>query len=93
MNWDECLFVFVMMTYVRSRGPLPPGEGARSAGEGDPTEIFGLPSPGLRPPSPGGRGRTPVVVTVIADYYKLQPDCRKFVRVLKYPHHFGRSSF
>src|SRR5262249_22097262 len=51
-------------------GPLPPGEGARSAGEGSNRTDFPqlLPSPGLslgfalsrsrcaRPPSPGGRG-------------------------------------
>src|SRR5262245_15660823 len=50
------------MRYVKSRSPLPPGppgEGARSAGEGDPTKCSIQPSPGLRPPSPGGRGRAP----------------------------------
>src|SRR5262249_28238243 len=35
------------------RCPLPPGEGARSAGEGNLRDIQAFePSPGLRPPSP-----------------------------------------
>src|SRR5262245_32678380 len=34
------------------RSPLPPGESARSAGEGESGECIS-PSPGLRPPSPG----------------------------------------
>src|SRR6185436_1077633 len=40
-----------------SEGPLPRGEGARSAGEGQkPQRFVARPSLGLRPPSPRGRG-------------------------------------
>jgi len=72
MNWDECLFVFVMMTYVRSRGPLPPGEGARSAGEGKPRSVS-HPHPAFGHPLPEGEGSCPSHTSYKFSPIPLQP--------------------
>jgi len=56
-----------MMTYVRGRGPLPPGEGARSAGEGGPTKCSVYPHPAFGHPLPEGEGTRLVHITVIAN--------------------------
>src|SRR5579883_140309 len=52
--------------FCRSNSPLPPGEGARSAGEGKNGLRSQRPSPGAHktcaPPSPGGRGLTAILI-------------------------------
>src|SRR5262245_7856708 len=64
MNREEC--VFVMMTDVKGQEPSPPGEGARSAGEGGPTKCsVCYPHPAFGHPLPEGEGDRLLQVTVL----------------------------
>src|SRR5262245_40375284 len=69
---------FVMMTYVKGRSPLPPGEGARSAGEGAPTQSLYHPHPAFGHPLPEGEGTRLLHVTVIANYNSLSTFFQSF---------------
>src|SRR5678816_3861142 len=62
------MWLFAITVTCSSESPLPRGEGARSAGEGQkPKSFVARPSPGLRPPSPRGKGPSLWRVIAIAN--------------------------
>src|SRR5262245_21910374 len=58
-----------MMTYVRGRSPLPPGEGGRRPGEGDiPNILSDHPHPRFAHPLPQGEGSCPFTYVIITKH-------------------------